>query len=159
MTYTVHREAEPYFTPAPDNQKESLGMPFADTIIYDDPDDLTGLGNQFYAVVGKNAAGAGGACPPGGDLQLRLAARRMIDLRSRSAVTIRARAASTHFESLTRDEFAYRRQHEARCLSLMIFVILALALTACTAPARAAPAPAPAPTSQVDMPNSVPTWM
>jgi hypothetical protein len=62
MTYTVHREAEPYFTPALDNQKESLGLPFAGTIIYDDPDDLTGLGNQFYAVVGKNAAKAG--APP-----------------------------------------------------------------------------------------------
>jgi hypothetical protein len=62
MTYTVHREAEPYFTPALDNQKENLGLPFADTIIYDDPDDLTGLGNQFYAVVGKNATGAG--APP-----------------------------------------------------------------------------------------------
>ena len=58
-TYTVHREPEPYFTPAPDNQKESLGMPFADTIIYDDPDDLTGSGNRFYAVVGHNAAGIG----------------------------------------------------------------------------------------------------
>ena len=62
MTYTVHRAPEPYFTPAPDNQKESLGLPFADTIIYDDPDDLTGSGNQFYAVVGNNAAGAG--APP-----------------------------------------------------------------------------------------------
>ena len=58
-TYTVHRAPEPYFTPAPDNQKESLGLPFADTIIYDDPDDLTGSGNQFYAVVGHNAAGIG----------------------------------------------------------------------------------------------------
>ena len=44
---TVRRAPEPYFTPAPDNQKESLGLPFADTIIYNDPDDLTGLGNQF----------------------------------------------------------------------------------------------------------------
>jgi len=62
MTYTVHREAEPYFTPTPDNRKKSLDMPFADRIIYDDPDDLTGLGNQFYAVVGRNAASAG--APP-----------------------------------------------------------------------------------------------
>ena len=44
MTYTVHREAEPYFTPTLDNRKESLGPPFAGTIIYDDPDDLTGSG-------------------------------------------------------------------------------------------------------------------
>ena len=57
--YTVHRAPEPYFTPAPDNQKESLGLPFADTIIYNDPDDLTGSGNRFYAVVGHNAAGIG----------------------------------------------------------------------------------------------------
>ena len=56
-TYTVHRATEPYFAPALDNQKESLGLPFADTIIYDDPDDLTGSGSQFYAVVGHNAAG------------------------------------------------------------------------------------------------------
>jgi hypothetical protein len=59
MFYTVHREAEPYFTPALDNQQESLGMPFAKTIIYDDPDDLTGSGSRFYVVVGHNDAGAG----------------------------------------------------------------------------------------------------
>jgi hypothetical protein len=58
-TYTVHRAPKPYFTPAPDNQKESLGPPFADTIIYNDPDDLTDSGNWFYAVVGHNAAGIG----------------------------------------------------------------------------------------------------
>ena len=50
-------------------------MPFAETIIYDDPDDLTGSGNRFYAVVGHNAAGAGAPASSGGDLQLRLAAR------------------------------------------------------------------------------------
>ena len=58
-TYTMHRAPEPYFTPAPDNQKESLGLPFADTIIYNDPDGLTGSGNRFYAVVGHNSAGIG----------------------------------------------------------------------------------------------------
>ena len=57
--YTVHRAPEPYFTPALDNRKKSLDMPFAATIIYDDPEDLTGSGQQFYAVVGHNAAGIG----------------------------------------------------------------------------------------------------
>jgi hypothetical protein len=57
--YTVHRAPEPYFTPALDNRKKSLDTPFAATIIYDDPEDLTGSGQQFYAVVGHNAAGIG----------------------------------------------------------------------------------------------------
>ena len=55
-SYTVHRAPEPYFTPALDNRKGTLGLPFADTIIYDDPDDLTGSAKQFYAIVGHNAA-------------------------------------------------------------------------------------------------------
>ena len=50
-------------------------MPFAGTIIYDDPDDLTGSGNQFYAVVGHNAAGVEAPASRVASLQLRLAAR------------------------------------------------------------------------------------
>ena len=104
-TYTMHRAPEPYFTPAPDNQKESLGLPFADTIIYDDPDGLTGSGNQFYAVVGKNAAGAG--APADGWRSSASTCSQADDGSSvRLAVTVRARAASHHFESVTRDEFA-----------------------------------------------------
>lgn len=52
MTYTVHRASNPYFTPALANQQKSLA--FTEPLIYD---DLTGTGNRFYAVVGKNAAG------------------------------------------------------------------------------------------------------
>ncbi len=56
MAYTVHRASEPYFTPATDTPLTTFDMPFTGPIIYD---DLTGSGNRFYAVVGKNAAGVG----------------------------------------------------------------------------------------------------
>jgi len=56
MTYTVHRASEPHFAPMLDNQQQSLDRPFPGQIVYD---DLTGSGNRFYAVVGRNGAGAG----------------------------------------------------------------------------------------------------
>ncbi|MEI8084125.1 MAG: carboxypeptidase-like regulatory domain-containing protein, partial [Actinomycetes bacterium] len=57
MTYTVHRALDPYFTPVLQNQQKSLA--FTEQLVHD---DLTGTGNRFYAVVGKNAAGV--AAPP-----------------------------------------------------------------------------------------------